>query len=201
MTRRRSYGIDRQTVKPSPLVLALAILMSVVLPSIDSDTPYRNSLHRGDIAELADGITLAPTAGWDLAAGALVGHARSVVGTTATTEPVDGSVNFDVQAAPFAGTPSTLLGRVNKIRAELRHARESGAATRRYPVTTRHGVTGVGEDFVGVARQGSIVAFVFGSPGQTTREGVEIVVAGPKGPISRRRGDIVAIILSIRTRP
>ncbi|MGZ6692243.1 MAG: hypothetical protein ACXVHQ_33060, partial [Solirubrobacteraceae bacterium] len=185
---------------------ALALLMSVVLPSIDSETPYRDAVQRGDIAELADGITLVPTAGWNLATGALVGHTRSVVGSTASTELVDGSVNFDVQAAPFAGTPSALLGRVNKISAELHHARGSASATRKYPVTTGQGVVGVGEDFVGVGRQGSVVAFVFGSAGQTprgsrghaTREAVEIVVSGPKGAISHRRGDIVAMIRSIR---
>ena len=203
---RPSLGIDRQTVKPALLVLALALLMSVVLPSIDSATPYRNSLHRGDIAELADGITLVPTAGWDLATGALVGHTRSVVGSTATTELVDGGVNFDVQVAPFAGKAVALLGRVNKISAELHHARGSASATRQYPVTTDQGVVGVGEDFVGVGRQGSVVAFVFrpagqptsGSARQTTREGVEIVVSGPNGAISRRRGDIVSMIRSIR---
>jgi hypothetical protein len=204
---RRSLAIDRQTVKPALLVLALALLMSVVLPSIDSATPYRNSLHGGDIAELADGITLVPTAGWDLATGALVGHTRLVVGSTATTELVDGGVNFDVQAAPFAGKPAALLGRVNKISAKLHHARGSASATRQYPVTTDQGAVGVGEDFVGVGRQGSVVAFVFGSAGrpttgsagQTTREGVAIVVSGPNGAISRRRGDIVSMIRSIRT--
>ena len=58
------------------------------------------------------------------------------------------------------------------------------AATRRYPVTTRQGVAGVAEDFVGTSRQGSVVAFVFRSRGQATREGVEIVVSGPKGAMS-----------------
>jgi len=204
---RRSLAIDRQTVKPALLVLALALLMSVVLPSIDSATPYRDPLHGGDIAQLADGITLVPTAGWDLATGALVGHTRSVVGSTATTELVDGAVNFDVQVAPFAGKPAALLGRVNKIGAELHHARGSASASRQYPVTTDQGVVGVGEDFVGVGRQGSVVAFVFGSAGrptrgsagQATREGVAIVVSGPNGSISRRPGDIVSMIRSIRT--
>ncbi len=204
---RRSTGIDRRTVKPALLVLALAALMSVVLPSINSETPYREALQRGDVAELADGITLVPTAGWDLSRGALVGHTRADVGSTATTELIDGSVDFDVQTAPFAGTPSALLERVNKISAELHHARGSGAATGHYPVTTSQGAVGVGEDFVGVNGQGSVVAFVFkaagqstgGVGGQTTREGVEIVVSGPQGPISRGRGDIVAMIRSIRT--
>jgi hypothetical protein len=203
---RRSLWIDRPTVKPALLVLALALLLSVALPVIDSETPYRHALRKGDIAELADGITMVPASGWNLASGALVGHTRSVVGTTATTQLVDGSVNFDVQAAPFAGTPSALLGRVNKISAELHHARGSGTATRRYPVATGQGVAGVGEDFVGVGREGSVVAFVFGSAGRTTggsggqatRLGVEIVVSGPKGAISRRRGEIVAMIRSIR---
>jgi hypothetical protein len=201
----RSPRIDHQTVKPALLVLALALLMSVLLPSIDSETPYRDALQRGDIAQLADAITLVPTAGWNLATGALVGRTRSVVGSTATTELVDGSVNLDVQAAPFAGTPSALLERVDKISAELHHARGSASATRQYPVTTGQGVVGVGEDFVGVGRQGSVVAFVFGSAGQTTgrsrgqtHEGVEIVVSGPRGAISRRRGDIVGMIRSIR---
>jgi hypothetical protein len=195
----RSAGIDRRTVKPALLVLAFAVLMSVVLPSIDADMPYRDAIHESDVAEIADGITLVPTAGWDLASGALVGRTRSPVGSTATTELVDGSVDFDVRAAPFAGTPSALLTRVNEINSDLEHARGSAAATSgRYVVTTGQGVVGVAEDFVGVATQGSIVALVFRSRGRSTGEGVEVVVSGPKGSISRRRDDIVAMIRSIR---
>jgi hypothetical protein len=205
----RFAGIDPRTVKPALLVLALAVIMSVVLPSIDRDTPYRDTVHAGDVAAIADGITLVPTPGWNLANGALTGHTRSPVGSTGTTQLVDGSVDFDVQAAPFAGTPSALLSRVNKINADLEHARGGAAATSdRYAVTTRQGVVGVAEDFVGVEKQGTIVAFVFRprtrsteSSGQATREGVEIVVSGPKGSISRRRDQIVAMIRSIRTAP
>jgi hypothetical protein len=197
---RRVAGIDRGTVKPALLVLALAVLMGIVLPSIDNETAYRDEVHSGDLAEVAGGITLVPTPGWDLASGALVGDTRSPVGSTATTQLVDGSVSLEVRAAPFEGTPSALLTRVNQINDDLDHARGSVAATTsRYVVTTRQGVVGVAEDFVGVDKQGSIVAFVFGSRGQSTGEGVEIVVSGPKGPISRRRDDIVAMIRSIRT--
>ena len=201
----RFAGIDRRTVKPALLVLALAVLMSVVLPLIDSTTPYHDEVHKGDIAEIADGITLVPASGWDLATGALVGHTRSPVGSTATTELVDGGVDFYVQAAPFAGTPSELLTRVNEISADLNHARgRAAAATHRYAVTTRQGVVGVADDFVGLTRQGSVVAFVFRSREPSTasqgpsREGVEIVVSGPRGSISRRRDDIVTMIRSIR---
>jgi hypothetical protein len=202
MGQMSAAGIDPRTVKPALLVLALAVLMSVALPLIDRDTPYRDAVHDGDVAAIADGITLAPTPGWDLASGALAGHTRSPVASTATTELVDGSVDFDVQAAPFAGTPSALLSRVNKINADLEHARGSDAATSdRYAVTTRQGAVGVAEDFVSVDKQGSIVAFVLRSRGQSTGEGVEIVVSGPKGSMSRRRDDIVAMIRSIRTAP
>ena len=199
---RRVAGIDRRTVKPALLVLALAVLMSVVLPLIDGTTPYHDEVHKGDIAEIADGITLVPASGWDLATGALVGHTRSPVGSTATTELVDGSVDFYVRAAPFAGTPSVLLSRVNEINADLHHARGRAAAmTDRYAVTTRQGVVGVAEDFVGLTRQGSVVTFVFRSraPQGPSRVGVEIVVSGPRGSISRRRDDIVTMIRSIRT--
>jgi hypothetical protein len=107
-----------------------------------------------------------------------------------------------LRAAPFDGTPPALLTRVNEINADLDHARGSDAVTSdRYAVTTRQGVVGVAEDFAGLDRQGSIVAFVFRARGQSTGEGVEIVVSGPKGSISRRRDDIVAMIRSIRTAP
>ncbi len=198
---RRTEAIDRRTVKPALLVLALAVLMGVVLPLINSKTPYRHPVRRGEIAVLADGITLVPTAGWDLSTGALLGHTRSPVGDTSTTQLVDGGVQFDVHAAPFSGTPSALLRRVKQISAELDHQRGNGTATYVYTVKTWQGVVGVGQDFVGVGRQGSVVAFVFGRRGQAVGEGVEVVVAGPKGPISRGRGDIVAMIRSIRTGP
>ena len=199
----RWLGIDVWTIAPALLVLALAVLLSVVLPSIDSDTAYRDQVHKGDVAQLADGITLVPTPGWQLASGALVGHTRSLVGSTAGTELIDGSISFSVQAAPFQGTPSALLTRVNKISADLHRARGSAAGTTdRYAVTTRQGIVGVAEDFVGVAREGSVVAFVFTSRGRsqgtTTREGLELVVSGASGEISRRRDDIVAMIRSIR---
>jgi hypothetical protein len=205
--RRRSAGIDRRTVVPALVVLALAVLMSVVLPSIDSATSYRDQIDAGDVAELADGLTLVPATGWDLATGALVGHTRSPVGTTATTEVVAGSVELQVQTAPFEGPPSALLTRVNEIDADLARLQGSAVATtRRYAVRTRQGAVGVAEDFVGVHKQGTIVAFVLrsrgrsaGSQGEATGEGVAVVVAGPKASISRRRDDIVAMIRSIRT--
>jgi hypothetical protein len=199
---RSGFGaIDRRTVKPALLVLALAVLMSVVLPLINTNTPYRHPVRSGEVAELANGITLVPAAGWDLSTGALLGHARSQVGDTSTTQLVDGGVEFDVQAAPFSGSPSALLTRVKKISAELGHRRGQAAATPVYTVRTRQGAVGAGQDFVGVGRQGSVVAFVFGRRGQAPGQGVEVVVAGPKGEISRKRGDIVAMIRSIRTAP
>jgi hypothetical protein len=197
----RIAGIDRHTVKPALLVLALAVLLSVVLPQVDRDTPYRDEIHAGDLAEVAAGITLVPTPGWNLAGGALVGRTRSPVGSTASTQLVDGGVDFAVRTAPFAGTPSALLTRINQINADLDQARSSDAATTsRYRVTTRQGIAGVAEDFVGVDRQGSIVAFVFPSRGRSAGEGVEIVVSGPKGAIARRRDDIVAMVRSVRRR-
>jgi hypothetical protein len=201
---RRRAGIDGRSVGPALLVLALAAVMSVVLPSIDGATSYRDQVDRGDVAELADGLELVPAAGWDLASGALVGETRSPVGTTATTEIVQGGVELQVQAAPFDGTPAALLTRVKEIEGDLARLQGSAAATtRRYAVRTRQGAVGVAEDFVGTHRHGTVVAFVFPSStqstGQSTGEGVVAVAAGPKGSISRRRGDIVAMIRSIRT--
>jgi hypothetical protein len=204
---RRSAGLDRRTIGPALLVLALALLMSVALPAIDRETAYRDQVDKGDIAQIADGLTLVPATGWDLASGALVGHTRSPVGTTATTELIDGSVELQAQTAPFEGTPSALLTRVDEINADLDRLRGGAAATtRRYAVRTRQGAAGVAEDFVGAQRQGTTVALVLRPRGQSTSsqaaatpEGVVVVATGPKGGISRRRDDIVAMIRSIRT--
>jgi len=204
---RPSGLIDARTVGPSLLVLALWVVMALVVPAIDSATSYRDQVGRGDVVALADGLTLVPATGWELASGALVGHTRSPVGTTATTEVADGSVELQVQTAPFDGTPSALLTRVNKINSDLARLQGSAAAmSRRYAVRTRQGAVGVAEDFVGVHKQGTIVAFVFpshgpstGSQGEPDGEGVTVVAAGPKASISLRRDDIVAMIRSIRT--
>ena len=181
--------------------------MSIVLPRINSETEYSDATHKGDVVQLADGIRLVPAAGWNLASGARVGETRSAVGSTASTELVRGDVAFDVQAAPFEGTASALLARIDEINEDLRRARGRAAQTTgRYAVTTHRGVVGVGEDFVSVTRHGSVVAFVFGPAGQSTTsagqpagEGVEVVVSGPSGAMSRRRDDIVSMIRSIRT--
>jgi hypothetical protein len=192
-------AIDRRTVVPSLLVLALAVVMSVVLPAIDRRTAYGDELHRGDVAQIADRLTLVPAPGWELASGALVGHARTPVGSTATTELVDGSVDVYVHAAPFAGKPSALLTRLNRISASVHHRRErTAASTHRYSVTTRQGVVGVAEDFFGVSRQGSVIAFVFGRRGQAPAEGLEVAVSGATEAIARRRDAIDAMIRSIR---
>jgi hypothetical protein len=203
----RQLGVDPRTIAPALLVLALAAVMSLALPKIDSETTYRNQVREGDIAEIAGGITLAAAPGWDLASGALVGKTRSQVGSTATSELVHGSVTFFVRAAPFTGTPSALLTRINDINHDLNRSRgRDSGMTARYAVKTRQGAVGVAQNFVGVARQGSVVAFVLDAPGQlngsqqgSIREGVEIVAAGPMEEISRLRDDVVAMIESIRT--
>jgi hypothetical protein len=203
---RRSWGIDRKTVAPALLVLALAVLLSIVLPSLNSATTYKREIRTGDVAAVADGITLVPSPGWALASGALVGRTRSPVGTSGTTELIDGGVDLYVHAAPFDGTPSALLTRIDDINAALHHARSrDDQSTDRYAVTTDQGSVGVAEDFVGTTRQGSVVAFVLdvGKPSptgaaRTTSEGVEVIVSGPNGSMSRARDDAVAMIRSIK---
>jgi hypothetical protein len=204
---RRLLGLDLRTVVPALVVLALAGVMSLALPSIDNNTSYSHEVRRGDVVRLASGITLVPASGWDVASGAIVGHTRSAVGSTASTELVQGSLRFSVEAAPFAGTPSSLLTRINDIDAKFHHDRGRAAQmTPRYDVTTKQGAVGVAQDFVGVARQGSVIAFVFGQRaqsttakgGQPTSEGIEVVVSGPPDVLTRHRDAIVGMIRSIK---
>jgi hypothetical protein len=204
---RRLLGLDLQTVVPALVVLALAGVMSLALPSIDSSTSYSHQVERGDVVNVATGITLIPAASWELASGSLVGHTRTAVGSTSSAELVRGSLRFDVEAAPFAGTPSALLTRINDIDSKFHNDRGRAAQmTPRYAVTTKQGAVGVAQDFVGVTRQGSIVAFVFEQrvqatatqAGQLTREGVEVVVSGPPDVLRRNRNAVVTMIRSIK---
>jgi hypothetical protein len=202
---RRIAGIDRWTIGPSLLVLALAVFSSVVLPWLDARTEYSDVLEQGDVVQLTGAITLVPAPGWLLASGALAGETRSTVGSTGYTELVRGNVRFVVETAPFDGTASALLTRIDEINGAIRRAKgRTAQTTGRYAVTTREGVTGVAEDFVGVSRSGSIVAFVFAgaqsttSEGQPTDEGVEIVVSGPETALSRRRDEIHSMIRGIQ---
>jgi hypothetical protein len=179
--------------------------MSVVLPLIDAETAYRDEIDEGDVVQIADGLTLVPAPGWALAGGALVGETRSTVGATVDTQLVEGGVELDVQAAPFEGTPSALLTRVNELNEDLEHVRGSAATTRSYEVTTRQGAVGLAEDFEGVHKQGTIAVFVFdaprqatGSDGEPTSEGVKIVASGAIGSTARRRDEIVRMIRSLR---
>jgi hypothetical protein len=200
---RRLFGLDRKTVGPALLVLALAAVMSIVLPSVDNSASYRHEVHADDVIRLAAGVTLIPAAHWNLASGSIAGETLSPIGSTAATELVRGALRFSVEAAPFAGTPSSLLTRINEIDANLADAKGRAAEmTGRYAVTTRQGIVGVAEDFVGVAREGSVVAFVFNTRASApasprTREGIEVVVSGPPDALSHNREDIVAMIRSI----
>jgi hypothetical protein len=204
-TGRRLVGLDLKTVGPALLVLALAGVMGLLLPSIDSRTAYSHEVRRGDVVRLAAGISLVPAAKWDLASGSIAGHTRSPIGDTAGTELVRGSVRFFVEAAPFAGTPASLLTRIDEIDAHLHNQRGRAAEmTPRYAVTTRQGVVGVARNFVSLARQGSVIAFIFRPVLQSTaktrqriREGVEVLVSGPPDEMSSNRNDIVAMIRSI----
>jgi hypothetical protein len=205
---RRLLGLDLDTVGPALLVLALAGVLSLLIPSIDAKTSYRHEVQRGEVVRLATGITLVPATGWDVASGAIVGQTRSAIGGTASTELVRDGLRFGVEAAPFAGTPSALLTRINKIDESLHHARaRASQTTRHYAVTTGQGTVGVAEDFVGISRQGSVIAFVFQQTAKTaqgrqrTREGVEVVVSGPAESLSRNRKQIVAMIRSIAVAP
>ena len=194
----RLAGLDRRTIGPALLVLAFAVLLSIVLPAINAAAPYHHEIHAGDVVDLADGrLTLVPAPGWNLAEGARLGRTRSGVSTTSATQLVDGDANFSVQVGPFDGTPSSLLTRVNQINGGLDESRGAGASGARFTVTTADGAVGVGEGFTGLQTQGLIVAFVFELPG-AGRLGVEMVASGREDSLATRRDDIVRMIRSVR---
>ena len=61
---QRLFGVDRRTIGPTLTVVALAIVMSVVLPVTNAKVAYDDIVTAGDVVELEGDVTFVPEAGW-----------------------------------------------------------------------------------------------------------------------------------------
>lgn len=66
---RRWFGLDRTTILPAAIVLAVAIVMSIVIPQINDAVSYDDPVVAGDVMELQYGITFVPAPGWGITDG------------------------------------------------------------------------------------------------------------------------------------
>ena len=191
---------------PAPLVLALAVLMSVVLPWVDSETGVQRRRRPGRrrSARRRDH----PRPGPGLEPGQRRAHRPDALGRREhrvdRARPRQRAVLCARGALRRDGVGVAHTGQRDQ-RGRPRAGAHCADDRPQHRDDERQGVAGVAEDFVSVARRGSIVAFATWSRAQSassdeqpTGEGVEIVVSGPSGAMSRRRDAIVSMIRSIR---
>jgi len=187
----RWFGLDRRTIRPTLVVFALAIVMSVVLPITDATVPYHDNVKAGDVLELEGDVTFVPEAGWGITSGLRAGHAPLSGEYPATATIEDGAIKFTVHTGQFHGDAHQLLDQIETTSEALnsgRGVRVTGAPT---TIVTDQGKQGATVRISGPHTVGLIAAFVFGT------RGVEAVATGPSDAGSVPAATVLEMIRSI----
>lgn len=156
---RRWCGLDRRTIAPALAVLSLAIVMTVVVPAVNSAVKYTEQVASGDIMELADGVTFVPEPGWGITDGVRRGN-EPAGGYPTTATVVNGDASLSVGVVPFGGDADAALTQLEeRVRRAEPDAAETTTGTRA-PLTTDQGVQGLTVDVTDAVARKVLAAFV-----------------------------------------
>lgn len=186
---RRWWGMDRRTLLPALIVLALAFLQGVVLPRIDDAIPVTDVTTAGDVIALNGGFTFTADGGWSLAQGELVGDEPSGRGYPDTAVLTRGGTRFTVQTGTFAGDSAALLDQIEQTQQQLGSALTATGDP--VAVTTLSGESGLMTRYAAPQVDGVLAAFVIGGTG------VEIVAVGPEQAGQDILTDVGAMIATL----
>jgi hypothetical protein len=188
---RRFLGLDRATLVPAVVVVALAGLMGLALPAINSAVPYDDRVAAGDVMELRGGITFEPAVGWGISSGVREGDAPTsgAYPTDATVE--DAGVSVTVKTGSFTGDARALLAQIK----ETTEALDDTVHIDGDPVvvTTDAGDRGVMARFAGPSSDGALAAFVFDGTG------VQVIATGPADTERQQAEQVARMIATIRS--
>ena len=189
----RFLGLDRRTIPPALLVLALAFVFATVIPAINAAIKPDNPVEAGDVLNLGHGLTLVPAQGWNIDTGLRVDEATNspATGTVVPVKLSNGSVALAVTVGPFSGTANELLDQINRVQTDLDDIDEFAATEGRVSVTTDQGATGVVENFTGSDVGGKLAAFVYDG------NGVQIIAYGLPEDMALHADDIEQMVHSI----
>ncbi|GAF44200.1 hypothetical protein [Rhodococcus wratislaviensis] len=170
---RRWFGLDRATIAPALVVLAVASVMALILPAIDRAVPYEDTVAAGDVLEVNGDVTFSPATGWGITSGVRAGD-RPVSGDYPDTATVvDGDVVFTVHTGEFDGDAEALLAQIADTTDALHGAQGFHVTGSPETIVTDTGDRGVIAGFSGTHSDGVIAAFVLDG------RGVEVVATGP----------------------
>ena len=160
---RRWAGMDRDTIGPSLVVVALLLLMAFVLPAIDHFLAFNDPIVEGELIRVR-GATFAPPPGWGLVKGKRAGTSNTPTYPAEAELEKDG-VTFRVEYAAYGGKADELLQDVLKTNAAL--SRKLNVLSQPMTMKTSAGMRGVVAKYGGASSNGIIAAFVFDGKGVT----------------------------------
>ncbi|UGT62224.1 hypothetical protein [Nocardia asteroides] len=188
---RRWFGMDRRTLLPALVVLALAFLQGVLLPRLDDAIADDDVTAAGDVIALDGGITFPAAPGWALVDGERAGDEPSGRGYPTVAVLASGGTRFSVQTGDFNGDANALLDQIERTDAALSGGRGLTATGDPAPVSTDRGATGVSTRYTTAQLDGVLAAFVFDGIG------VEVVAIGPAGADQDIRTEVGAMIAGL----
>lgn len=188
---RRWWGMDRRTIAPALVVLALAFAQAVLLPRIDAAIPVDDVTVAGDVIAVRDGITFPAAPGWSLVDGERAGDEPTGQGYPAAAVLERGGTRFAVQTGTFDGDAAALLDQIERTDAALSGGRGLTATGDPAPITTRTGESGLITGYAAAQLDGVLAAFVIDGTG------VEVVAVGPAAAAPDIRTDIGEMIAGL----
>jgi hypothetical protein len=185
----RLLGLDRRTLRPTLVVLALFVVMSVVLPVINAAVPYHDIVRPGDVMQIEGDVTFVPEAGWGITSGVRAGHPpmSGQYPTSATVE--DGALKFTLRTGSFRGDADQLLDQIQTTSEALNRGRGVHITGAPATIVTAQGKQGA--TVRGPHTGGVIAAFVFGD------RGVEAVATGPTDAGAAQSAAVLRMIGSV----
>ncbi len=194
---RRWLGLDRRSLAPGLVVLAIAVVLVWIVPSVDQAVPGHGVVQAGDRLNLGDGLTVTPPAGWQLTGGILVGANTVQPGTGSPTASLthDG-VSAQIAVAPFTGDANALLDQINRNDSRSGNRPEFTVDGNRAAVTAAGGIVGVVEDYTSTSGDGIIAAYTV-----PDGRGMTIEVTGTGNQLAAHAGQISAMLRSVTLEP
>ena len=187
----RLLGLDKRSFPYALSVVVVFLLLTVVVPRINTAIAWDDPVRAGDRLALTDGIVFTPTVGWDVESGYRIGDDGSV-DQSGKAKVVNDGVTFSIEPGSFDGTPAELLDQIEKITSATDDPsfKVSGDPS---TVTTPSGETGVIQSYSSVHDDGVVAAFVIGGTG------LEVLAYGPPAQLAASQDEVLDMIGSITT--
>ena len=190
---RRFFGLDRRSLLPGLVVIALFVLWTVVVPSVNNLLNYSQQTKAGDVFVLGKGLR------WTRRrAGAWTPDCwrptRRTAGAGGPVVLTNGGVSFVVTPGPFRGNADELLDQIKKVDTRWRATRRSTSPEDTQRFHTNDGHRGVAQAYTTV-EGARVVALVYGD------SGVKITFTGPTATLEDQGDEVEKMIDSIRYDP